>query len=217
MKTQPTLAIFGGTFDPIHYGHLRAAQEAADQFALDQVFFMPCARPPHSKEVKATTDQRLAMVQLAIAGNPRFSLSDIEARQPNSSYSVNTLKELKKIHPQHNLLFLLGTDAFFQIHTWYCPEELFRLADFVVMDRPGTPRYDILTYLQDYINPNFVPLGERGAELPEGNLVQYLTTTLLDISSSEIKRKVIQRKSLTYLVPPAVEDYIIANQLYKQR
>lgn len=214
---RPVMAIFGGTFDPIHYGHLRAAQETADKFSLEKVVFMPGGSPPHSKDVKATTEQRLAMVQLAITGNPRFVLSDLETKRSGASYLVHTLQELTRQNPNHRLMFLLGTDAFFQIHTWFQPGELFRLADFVVMDRPGTPRYDILTYLQDYISQDFVPLGERGAELPNLSRVYYLTTTLLDISSSYIKRKVITGESLTYLMPPAVEEYIITNKLYTHR
>lgn len=214
---KPVLAIFGGTFDPVHYGHLRAAQEAVDQFDLERVVFMPGGQPPHSKEVKASAAQRLAMLQMAIEGNPRFDLSDLETRRKGCSYSVHTLSELKRNHPEHDLLFLLGTDAFFQIHTWYKPEELFKLADFVVMDRPGTPRYDILTYLQDYINPDFAALGERGAELPGLSKVRYLTTTLLDISSSDIKRKVSRQKSISYLLPAKVEKFIIDHKLYQQR
>lgn len=214
---KPHLAIFGGTFDPIHFGHLRAAQEAADKYKLDRVVFMPGGQPPHSKDVKASAEQRLTMARMAIEGNSRFEVSDLETRRAGRSYSVFTLQELKKANPDHRLLFLLGTDAFFQIHTWYHPEELFDLADFVVMDRPGTPRYDILTYMQDYFNPKFVALGERGAELPGKSRVCDLTTTLLDISSSEIKRKVSRGHSLTYLLPANVEKYIIDNQLYQQR
>lgn len=217
MNKQPTLAIFGGTFDPIHFGHLRAAQEAACQFGLNQVVFMPSAQPPHRKEVKANTSHRLLMAQMAIAQNPLFTVSDLEARRSGSSYSVHTLQQLRADHPQHRLVFLLGTDAFFQIHTWYQAAELFNLADFIVMDRPGTPRYDILTYLQDYFNPDFVALGERGAELPGLSQVKHLTTTLLDISSSDIKRKVGQDIPITYLLPSQVEAYIFEHGLYKQR
>lgn len=213
----PTLAIFGGTFDPVHFGHLRAAQEAAIQFNLDQVVFMPSAVPPHRKEVKANTGHRLKMAELAIAGNPLFTLSDLETRRSGSSYSVHTLRRLRKDNPRHRLVFLLGTDAFFQIHTWYQAEQLFNLADFIVMDRPGTPRYDILTYLQDYFNHDFIGFGERGAELPGCSRINYLTTTLLDISSSDIKRKVANNISITYLLPPQVEEYIFEQGLYKQR
>jgi nicotinate-nucleotide adenylyltransferase len=212
---QPALAIFGGTFDPIHFGHLRAAQEVSDSFGLERVIFMPCAQPAHIKDVRATTSQRLQMVALAIAGNARFEVSDLEARRPGSSYAVDTLLELGKIYPGRGLLSILGADAFFQIHTWRQAGRLFQLADFVVMDRPGTPRYDILTYLQDNINPNFEPYGDRGALLPGGGRVNYLTTTLLDISSSEIKRKAGRGQALTYLVPPEVENYIKSAALYQ--
>ena len=211
------LAIFGGTFDPIHFGHLRAALEAAEILNLDQVMFMPNSQPAQSKEVQASTGQRLEMVSLAIDGNPKFLLSDLEAKRPGSSYAVETLQELKQEYPQHRLLFLLGADAFFQIHTWYQAGVLFKLADFAVMDRPGTPRYNILTYLQDYVIPDFVAYGERGAELPGYSRVSYLTTTLLDIASSEIKRKARLGNAISYLVPAKVEEYIKTNNLYKQR
>jgi nicotinate-nucleotide adenylyltransferase len=209
------LAIFGGTFDPIHLGHLRAAQEAAEILHLSQVLFMPSSHPPHSKVVQASADHRLAMVRLAIAGNPLFDVSALEIKRAGSSYAVETLRQIKAAFPDHQLLFLLGTDAFFLIHTWYQARELFQLADFAVMDRPGTPRYSILTYLQDYVQPDFVAYGERGAELPGYSRVSYLTTTLLDISSSEIKRKARLDSSIRYLVPPPVLDYIDRHKLYR--
>jgi nicotinate-nucleotide adenylyltransferase len=209
------VAIFGGTFDPIHLGHLRAAQEAAEILHLYQVMFMPSSQPPHSKVVQANAAHRLAMVRLAIAGNPLFDVCDLEIRRSGSSYAADTLRQMKAAFPSQRLLFLLGTDAFFLIHTWYQAHELFKLADFAVMDRPGTPRYNILTYLQDYVQPDFVAYGERGAELPGYSRVSYLTTTLLDISSSEIKRKAKLDNSIRYLVSPPVLDYINQHKLYK--
>ncbi|MDR1396421.1 MAG: nicotinate-nucleotide adenylyltransferase [Desulfarculales bacterium] len=212
---KPFLAIFGGTFDPIHLGHLRAAQEAAELLRLSKVLFMPSSQPPHSKAVEASAGQRLDMVRLATEDNPLFDISDIEIKRAGSSYAVETLRQMKKLFPGHQLLFMLGADAFFLIHTWYHAQDLFELADFAVMDRPGTPRYNILTYLQDHVSSCFTAYGERGAQLPNYSRVSYLTTTLLDISSSEIKRKTRLNNSIHYLVPPAVMEYIEKHHLYK--
>lgn len=211
---QPTLAIFGGTFDPVHLGHLRAAQEVAEELGLDRVLFMPCAEPPFRKDVRANAGQRLAMVELAVADNPRFGVSDLEIRRGGKSYAVDSLEELKAAHPGARVCWLVGADAFFSIHSWYQPRRLFELADFAVMTRPGAPGRDILEYLERYLDPAFA-LAEGGwVRLPGGHGAKRVTTTLLDISSTEIKRRAAAGLSLAYLVPPAVEDYIKKMSLY---
>ncbi len=209
-----TLAIYGGTFDPVHLGHLRAALEVAEELDLDKVYFMPCAEPPFRKDVRATAAERLEMVRLAIAGNPRFDISDLEIRRGGKSYAVESLEELKREQPASRLCFLVGADAFFSIHSWYQPMKLFELADFAVMTRPGAPGRDIAEYLERYLDPAFAQAEGGWVRLPGGHGARRVTTTLLDISSTDLKRRAAQGLSLSYLVPPPVEEYIKAMKLY---
>ncbi len=208
------LAIFGGTFDPIHLGHLRAVQEVAEELELACVLFMPCADPPHAKDVRASAADRLEMARLAVENNPRFAVCDLEVRRGGKSYAVDSLRQIAAQHPGRSLYWLIGADAFFNLHTWYRPRELFDLADFVVMTRPGAPGRDLSQYLSHYLDPAFAPADQAWVRLPEGHGAKILTTTLLDISSTDIRRRAAQGLSLTYLVPPAVEDYICEMKLY---
>lgn len=210
-----TIAIFGGTFDPIHLAHLRAGQEVAEALGLEQVLFMPCAQPPHHKMVGATVEHRLEMVRLAVQDNPRFAASDLEARRGGKSLTVLTLQEMTQLHPGASLFFLIGADAFFSLHSWHQPHKLLELADFVVMERPGAPRSDILAYMRRHLGPDYAPKDGGWVRGPSGHGALRLTTRLLDISSTDIKQRVSQGLSITYLVPPAVEDYIIGMNLYR--
>lgn len=208
------LGIFGGTFDPIHIGHLRAVTEVAEELELAQVLFMPCHHPPHPKDVRASAQHRLEMVRRAVADNPRFGVSDLEVRRPGKSYAVDSLAEFARIYPGRPLYWLIGADAFFALHQWYQPRRLFDLADFVVMTRPGSPGRDLREYLTHYLDPAFAPVDNAWVRLPNGHGAKLLTTTLLDISSTDIRRRAAQGRSLTYLVPPEVEDYICEMKLY---
>jgi nicotinate-nucleotide adenylyltransferase len=212
---KPTLALFGGTFDPIHLGHLRAAQEVVEELHLDRVVFMPCADPPFCKPVRADASHRLEMMRRATADNPRFLVSDIEVARGGKSYAVDTLEALAAQNPQSRLLFLIGADAFFSIHSWRQVLRLFELADFVVMTRPGAPGRDIREYLERYVDPAFAQAPDGWVRLPEGGHgARRATVTLLDISSTDIKRRAKEGLSLAYLVPPPVEEYIKHMNLY---
>lgn len=209
-----SLGIFGGTFDPIHLGHLRAAQEVAEELELATVLFMPCADPAFPKDVRAPARLRLEMARLAVMNNPRFAVSHLEVARGGKSYAVDSLEEMTRLYPGRPLYWLIGADAFFNLHTWYQPRRLLDLADFVVMTRPGSPGSDLLTYLTHYLDPAFAPADQGWVRLPQGHGVRLLTTTLLDISSTDIRRRAAQGRSLTYLVPAAVEDYICTMKLY---
>ncbi|MBI4798334.1 MAG: nicotinate (nicotinamide) nucleotide adenylyltransferase [Desulfarculus sp.] len=213
-QSRGSLAIFGGTFDPIHLGHLRAAQEVAEELELATVLFMPCADPVFPKDVRASAQHRLEMARLAVQGNPHFAVSDLEVRRGGKSYAVDTLEEMASRHPGRPLFWLIGADAFFKLHSWYQPRRLFELADFVVMTRPGAPGSDLLSYLTYYLDPAFAPAEGGWVRLPGGHGAKRLTTTLLDISSTDLRRRAAQGLSLTYLVPAAVEDYICRMKLY---
>lgn len=209
------LGILGGTFDPIHLGHLRAGLEVAEELDLERVLFMPCADPPHLKDVQAPASHRLEMARLAVAGNPRFQICGLEVERGGKSFALDSLKGLAALYPGQSLYWLIGADAFFNLHTWYQARGLFDLADFVVMTRPGTPCGDIQAYLGHYLDPAFAPAAQGWVRLPGGHGARQLTTTLLDISSTDIRRRAGQGRSLAYLVPPVVEDYIKAMKLYQ--
>jgi len=208
------LGICGGTFDPIHLAHLRAAEEVAEELGLDKVVFIPCATPPHKKKVQASAEHRLEMVRLAVAGHPEFAVSDLEIVRGGASRTVDTLSHLLKQDPDRKLFFFLGNDQFFYLHTWYQPMRLLEMADFVVMDRPSSPRWDLLDYLQTEVDQAFAPAEDGWFRLPGGQGVRHVATTLLDISSTDIKRRVAAGRSISFLVPQAVEDYIKTMKLY---
>lgn len=208
------LGICGGTFDPIHLAHLRAAEEVAEDLGLDKVVFIPCATPPHKKKVQASAEHRLEMVRLAVAGHPEFAVSDLEIVRGGASRTVYTLDHLLKEDLERKLFFFLGNDQFFYLHTWYQPLRLLEMADFVVMDRPSSPRWDLLDYLQTEIDPSFALAEDGWFRMPGGQGVRHVATTLLDISSTDIKRRVAAGRSISFLVPQPVEDYIKSMKLY---
>ena len=210
------IAIFGGTFDPVHMAHLRAALEAAEEIGLDKVLFMPCAQPPHPKHVMASAEERLSMLELAVEDNPLFGVSDLEARLGGTSYTVRTLEEIYHLNPDASIFFLIGADAFFHLHTWHEHSRLFDYADFVVMARPKSPRTDVLEYMQKQLDPDFAPAGDGWIRRNGGHGAKRVLSTLLSISSTDVRRRAAEGLSLAYLVHPAVEDYIKHMKLYHQ-
>lgn len=208
------IAIFGGTFDPIHIAHLRGAIEVAEALDLPYVEFMPCSTPPHRKDVKASLEDRLAMCRLAVEDHPQLVVNDLEARRGGISRTIDTLTHLKGQNPDAQLYFIIGADAFFYLHTWYEVRNLFNYADFVVMDRPRAPRLDMGDYLHERIDPEFTPAEDGWIRLPSGGGVRQVLTTLLDVSSTYTKRKVAKGRSISFLVPKKVEEYIKDMKLY---
>jgi nicotinate (nicotinamide) nucleotide adenylyltransferase len=203
LRTITSLGILGGTFDPVHYGHLVAAECARDAFHLDRVLFMPAARPPH-KNLSGVLDShhRYAMVDLAIRDNDDFEISAMELERQGISYTVETVAACHRIYPGAEIYFILGTDALLLISTWKDLERLLQLCHFVLVTRPG--------YQLDRKDGRF-----RGvpALLWEKTLV--LPIPGLFTSSSEIRRRVVEGRTIKYLVPAAVEQYISKNDLYR--
>jgi nicotinate-nucleotide adenylyltransferase len=167
--SQERLGIFGGTFDPIHHAHLRAALEAVEVVGLDRVIMVPCAQPPHGKLLGAGVDQRLEMLSLALEGDPVFEVSDLEARRGGPSYTSDTLAEMSRQHKNARIFFLIGADAFFWLHTWNDPIKLFMLADFVVLARPKSPRDELLHYMKNRLHPDFRQAEDGWVRLPSGH------------------------------------------------
>jgi nicotinate-nucleotide adenylyltransferase len=211
------LGLFGGTFNPMHYGHLRSAEEVCEALALTRLWFIPASHPPHKMAPGITPfDVRLEMSRLAVGDHPVMSVSDIEGRRPGRSYSIDTLREIRQeVGPAWELYFILGLDAILEIATWKDYKDLFTLSHFVVLDRPGYDRRRLEEVLLREVHPGFQPLeGGRGFRHPAGQQVVLQATTLMDISGTGIREKVRQGRSIRYLLPEAVQKYIIAHKLF---
>ena len=210
----------GGTFNPVHLGHLRAAEEVAESLQLEQVIFMPAAKPPHKSEVGLVSFQdRYQMLELAVADNPRFTLSDLEHQRTGKSYSVETLTKLSSQRGEgEDLYFVLGLDAFLELPTWKSYKDLFSLCHFVVVARPGFSPDSLYDMLQSRVSDSYsYDSLVQGYIHPSKHTVYYREMTLLDISSSSIRRLLARGCSVRYLLPEKVEEYIRQKDLYRQR
>lgn len=189
---------FGGTFDPIHFAHLLIAETIKDLLLLEKVCFIPAGNPPHKGNQQITsTNHRLEMLSLAIQDNPKFELSEIEIKQKEKSYSVNTLRFLNQNMKTKNIFWIIGSDNLHMMHTWREPEEIFKLSQVVVYERTN------------------YPLADARSEYRDRSII--LNTPIIDISASEIRKKVNRNQSIRYLVPKDVEVYIEKNGLYKSQ
>ncbi len=202
------IGVWGGTFDPVHVGHLLIAERAREQFSLDQVRWIPAAIAPHPT-LKQSTDQthRLAMVQLAIGGNSSFVCDDRELRRGGKSYTIETLNELSTENPGSELFLLLGADSLHQFGTWKLPNQICSVANIVVVARGGQSPPDLPILNQFLPNPKSI------AQLEQDHLLKM---PQLELSSTEIRNRVRERKSIRYCVPAAVEAYISQHRLYVQ-
>lgn len=210
--------LLGGTFDPIHTGHLRCAEEILEIFDLNRIIFIPASKPPHKITGEITAFyHREQMITLAIEENPVFSFSDVENKRENKSYSVETVEYiLKKYMENLELYFILGQDAFHAIHTWKDWERLLLLCNFVVMTRPGYEDRGLKPILPaDFASRFTYDDSVKGFRGPTGHVIYFRGVTFLDISSSDIRERVKQGKSIKYLVPETVRQYIMKNSLYK--
>ncbi len=209
--------ILGGTFDPIHIGHLRCAEEIRELFALDRVLFIPASRPPH-KDAPAVTSfaERARMVQLAIAGHPSFFFSDLEYKREGMSYSVETVSELLERHAGLALYFIMGQDAFQAIQTWKDWERLLLACHTVVMTRPGYKNAGLADALpRDFVR--FFRYDEKadGYRGLKGQYIFFRQVSLLDISSSDLRTRIKAGQSVRYLVPDPVLAYIETTGCYR--
>jgi nicotinate-nucleotide adenylyltransferase len=194
------LGILGGTFDPIHLGHLAAARAAIECAHLDRVIFVPSAQPPHRAAAQAPAEDRLAMSVLAVKGEPHFEVSDVEVRRGGRSYTVDTLDELHRSRPDDELFLILGWDAARLFRTWRQPERVSALASVVIVARPGMQQ------------PNPSALASAGLD-PERVVTCLLPTP--DVSGSALRRAIAAGQSVTGHVPPPVERYIAERHLYR--
>jgi len=186
------IGILGGTFNPIHIGHLILAEEAREKLILDKIIFVPTYLPPHKDNSDiAPANDRLAMVKLAISGNRYFSISGLEIKRDGRSYTIDTIKEFKTIYPNDDLYFIIGSDLLKYLDEWKDLVEIIKMVKFIVATRPGYPLEKIPAY------------------------ISTVAIRAVDISGFEIRRCVKENKSFRYLVPEPVYKYIIKNKLYK--
>ena len=214
------IGILGGTFDPVHYGHLRLAQEAADKLRLSEVRFIPSGTPPHRALPGATAEDRLAMVRLAVAENSLFTVDERELRRSGPGYTVDTLKELREqAGADQPLVLLTGADAFLDLATWSRWHQLFDLAHIAVAYRPGFPVDTWQMRMPQPLAAEYQarlmqqPLGVHTA--PAGGIV-VVPIAALDISATLIRDSLRRGATTRYLLPDAVIQYIQEHDLYSQ-
>ena len=191
------LGLFGGTFDPIHLGHLILAETCREALDLDRVWFVPAGSPPHKPGGRTAIGHRVEMARIAIAGNSAFEVSEIEARGPGPHYSFETLETVRRERPDADLFFLIGGDSLVDLPHWRRPDRIAELATIAAVDRPG-------------IAP--APPPDLG---PDARPIVRVTAPLIGIASHEIRRRVAEGRSIRYLVPRGVEAYLVAEKLYR--
>jgi nicotinate-nucleotide adenylyltransferase len=191
------LGLFGGTFDPIHLGHLILAETCREECSLDRVWFVVAGQPPHKRRTPSPIGDRLEMARIAIAGHPALEVSEIEARRPGPHYSVDTLEAIHRDQPDDDLFFLVGSDSLAELPTWRQPERILSLATLVVANRSG------------FENPTEPPLP------PGARPIQHVTIPQIGIASRDLRRRVAEGRSIRYQVPRGVEAFIEAQGLYR--
>jgi len=194
------IGVFGGTFDPVHLGHLILAEQCREQGRLDQVWFVPAARPPHKSEAELTPfAQRVEMLQLAIAGQPAFRVEEIERDRPGPSYTAVTLEELSQRHSEHTWFLLVGGDTVRDLPGWYEPQRIVAVAKLLVMARPGA------------VMPSTEELQARMGAAVE---MQLVDVPMIGVASSDLRHRVREGRSVRYMMPRAVEAYVRDKRLY---
>lgn len=201
--TNNRIGIMGGTFDPIHYGHLVIANEVLDKYDMEKIVFIPAGKPPHKKGPKANPLDRLFMANLATLSNDRFVVSDIEIKKAEMSYTINTIKELVKTYANSELYFITGMDALLDLPNWYKADELLELCKFIAVKRP---EYNTLA-----IENKFNEILDKF-----NGQIELLQVPMLQISSTDIRKRILTGRSVKYLLPDIVEEYIIKNKLYAE-
>jgi len=218
------IGIYGGTFNPIHYGHLRTAQEVAGALNLDRIIFIPAGETPFDKPDLEKGPHRYKMVKAAIEGNPHFKISGIEMKMKGKSYTVDTISKLREKYKKSDLFFIIGIDAFLDLPLWKQPERLVKFANIAVISRPGYTFSGISDspYLKDLPVKTLKEL-DRGArdvvpfDISSEKKGYLIKVTALDISASCIRNLITTGKNVKYLLPDSVKSYIISNKLYLRK
>lgn len=219
--TKNRVGLFGGTYNPIHYGHLQAAYTVQKRFLLDKVLFIPSYIPPHKESIMvASPSHRLQMVKLALSSSSQFIPSSIEIEAKGKSYSIYTLNKIKRVYPQSWIFFILGIDAFLEIHTWKNYQAVLQQCSFVVISRPDYDLTEAKHFLNGQYSKTMYWLSEE-ERIDENLLFSYniflFPVDTLDISSTEIRKRIHNGQSIQGLVPQPVEKYIKENRLYTNK
>jgi nicotinate-nucleotide adenylyltransferase len=208
------IGIFGGTFDPVHIGHLRVAEEVREFFSLEKVYFVPGYIPPHKRDQKITNaDERLRMLKMAIRGNNFLRLSEIEIQRGGVSYSIDTVRFFEKKF--RDLFFLIGIDAFSEINTWYNYKEIFYHTNFIIMIRPSHRNTPGVGILPPDVKNDVRVIDKLTFEHISKKRLYFHHITQLDISSTKIRESLKNNRSIKYLVPSSVERFINKRGLYR--
>ena len=215
------IGIIGGTFNPIHYGHLRIAQELADALSLDEVRFIPSANPPHKTQPDVSAKHRAAMVKLAIADNPTFTLDERELKRKGASYTFDTLQSLREeLGNEISICLLMGSDAFVKFNTWHRWNELLGLCHIVLVNRPtnksqpNTLQEALADELQTLLQNHYSEHNQDLTDFPAGHITMQAVTAL-HISATAIRERLKLDKSVKYLSPDVVINYIAQHHLYQ--
>lgn len=217
------IGLYGGTFNPIHVGHLRAAEEVAEQLGLARMIFVPSARPPHKRSEDddpiAPADARLAWTRAAVASNPRFSVDPLELERDGKSYLVDTLRSFGERLTPARPVFTLGCDAFQEMDTWRDPATLLGLAHFAVTTRPPRRQGSLSQWLPEGLGDAFevAPDGLSARHRRAGTWVRLLEITALDVSASAIRSRIREGRSVRYLLPDAIHDAVVESGIYAGR
>ncbi len=207
------VGLFGGTFDPVHFGHLRPAVELAEAYDLDTLYLLPNHKPVHRGPTHASTARRIAMLQLAIEATPKLAIDAREALRDKPSYTFDTLSEIRGEKPAATLLFFMGLDAFAKYDTWHHWEEILALANLVVVNRPSAQHSDFSAKLLARQRES------AGEVITNGHcgVIEQCDVTQLEISATDIRRRIAKNLSLRFLLPAPVSEYIGVHSLYKAR
>jgi len=215
--------IFGGTFNPVHVAHLRAAEEVAETLGLECMVFVPASSPPHKSGAAADpiapAELRRAWLEAATAGNPRFRVDPIELERGGTSFSVDTLGEIAARLAPARPVFVIGWDAFREIDTWKDPATLFARADFAVMTRPPVSDASLRSFLPSCIHAEarVAPDGRSAEYGSAGGTIRLVPVTPLDVSASDVRRRLREGRSVRYLLPERVHDAIVESGVYGPR
>lgn len=198
------IGIMGGTFDPIHNGHIMLAETAYEQFSLDEIWFMPNGKPPHKQwnSIASDVEDRIAMTRLAIEDRPEFKIQLYEAKRKDVSYSYETLRHLTELYPEHSFYFIVGADSLFAIETWMCPEKIFPLCTVLAACRDEIDTTEEMDEQISYLRQKY------HAD------IEILSSPLMPVSSHELREAMASGRSITGYVPKKVEEYILEEGLY---
>jgi nicotinate-nucleotide adenylyltransferase len=197
------IGVYGGSFDPIHFGHLILAEQCREQAALDEVWFVPAARPPHKLEMPLSSfEHRVAILHLALDGHSGFRIDTLEAKRPGPSYTADTLDELHRSHPGNEWYYLLGSDSVPDLPKWHEPARIVARAALIVMERHGSP------------TPNSADVEKLIGVSRGQSRMQKIDVPLIDLASRDIRQRVAAGRSIRFMVPELVENYIREHRLY---